>query len=151
MATRNDFKAFEQQAKKLIRGLPKMMGKMALVETSDNFRRQGYENEAGAVVPWAPRKNAKVHGRRRNDGHQDRRYKVPRGRAILVQTARLKRSPRIVSSTASSVTIGTDVPYGRPLQEGTAHMAARPFFTVGKSLSEKIIRKAAADITKLLP
>lgn len=140
MATRNDFKAFQRQARQLLKGLPKMMGKMALIETSDNWRRQGYENEAGAVVPWAPRKARPG----RTAGRAIRR------RAILVQSGRLRRSPRIVSSTASSVTIGTDVPYGKPLQQGTAHMPARPFFTMGKGLSEKIIRKTAADITKLL-
>jgi hypothetical protein len=150
MATRNDFKSFKKDAIKLIGGLPKMMGKMALVEASDNFRRQGSENENGAFVPWAPRKNEKEHGRKRNDGQRDRRYKVPKGRALLVQTARLKRSPRIVASTTQSVTIGTDVPYAQPLQEGTQHMAPRPFLTASKTLREKILRKTAADITKLL-
>ncbi|MDF7809925.1 phage virion morphogenesis protein [Hymenobacter sp. YC55] len=151
MATRNDFKVFQKEATKMLRGLPKMIGKMALVEASDNFRKQGHENDSGAFVPWAPRKtNKPEHGRTRNDGQRDRRYRVPKGRAILVQSGRLRRSLRIVSSTASSITIGTDVPYAEPLQEGNQHLPARPFLTAGKSFREKVLRKTAADITKLL-
>jgi phage gpG-like protein len=145
MASRNDFKEFQKQARLIIKGLPKMMGKLTLLETSDNFRRQGYEDEEGQAHDWAPRKKGK--GRKRNDGGRDRRFKQ---RAILVKTGRLRRSPRIVSTTAQSVTIGTDVPYAEALQEGTSRMPARPFIVVSKSLREKILKKAAADITKLL-
>jgi phage gpG-like protein len=151
MASRNDFKAFQKQARLIIKGLPKMIGKYALLEASDNWRRQGYEDESGTAHQWAPRKaRGKPRGRVRQDGERDRRYRVPRGRAILMQTGRLRRSPRIVSTTALSVTIGTDVPYAQPLQEGTAKMPARPFLTASKSMREKILRKAAADITALL-
>ena len=145
MASQNDFKDFKNQALSTIKGLPKMMGKLTLLETSDNFRRQGYEDEQGQVHDWAPRKREK--GRKRNDGGRDRRFKE---RAILVKTGRLRRSPRIVSTTAQSVTIGTDVPYAQALQEGTPKMPARPFIVVSKSLRDKILKKAAADITKLL-
>jgi phage gpG-like protein len=150
MASRNDFKLFAKQAKIVIKGLPKMIGKVALLEASDNFRRGGAENEAGQVEPWAPRKNQKAHGRTRQDGARDRRFKNPRQRALLVQTGRLRRSPRIVATTSNSVTIGTDVPYAQPLQEGTPHMAARPFLTLGPTSRQTIIRKAAADLEKLL-
>jgi phage gpG-like protein len=145
MASRNDFREFQKQARLIIRGLPKMMGKMMLLETSDNFRRQGYEDEQGAVHDWAPRQ--KGNGRKRNDGGRDRRFKR---RAILVQSGRLRRSPRIISTTPQSVTVGTDVPYAQRLQEGNSRMPARPFLVVSKSLREKILKKAAADITKLL-
>jgi phage gpG-like protein len=149
MAT-NGFKVFQRQARALIKTFPKMIGKYALLEASDNFRRGGFEDEGGGLVPWAPRKNQKEHGRRRHDGGRDRRYKNPRQRALLVQTGRLRRSPRIVDTTATSVTIGSDVPYAQGLQEGRGNMPARPFLTMGPSTRAKIIRKAAADITKLL-
>jgi phage gpG-like protein len=146
MATRNDFKTFARQAKVVIKGLPKMIGKVALVEASDNFRRQGSENEAGQFVPWAPRK-AQPRGRRGPRGGGGAGI---RGRAVLVQTGRLRRSPRIVSTTGSSVTIGTDVPYGQPLQEGGPHLPARPFLTFGPTSRQLVIRKAAAELSKLL-
>ena len=149
----NDFKAFQREARLIIKGLPKMIGKMALVEVSDNFRRGGYEDEQGTVHPWAPRKGRGApRGRTRNDGGRDRRYRVPKGRALLVQTSRLRRSPRVVATTATSVTIGTDVPYAQPLQEGSdnGRLPARPFITVGKSFREKVIRQTAAKIEKLL-
>jgi phage gpG-like protein len=145
----NSFKVFQRQAKALIKTFPKMIGKYALLEASDNFRRQGFENEAGTLVPWAPRK-VQAHGRTRKDGGRDRRYKNPRQRALLVQTGRLRRSPRIVESTPTSVTIGTDVPYAEALQDGNSNLPARPFLTLGKSSRDKIVRKAAADLTKLL-
>ncbi len=151
MATRNDFKAFQKRALLLIRGIPKVMGKMVLVEISDNFRKQGYEDEQGRPQEWAPRKaRGKPRGRTRQDGQRDRRYKVPKGRAILVQSGRLRRSPRIVSSTASSVTIGTDVPYAQLLQEGAQHVKPRPFITVGKSLRGNITKKVTQQITSAL-
>ena len=40
------------------------------------------------------------------------------GRALLIQTGRLRRSIRIVSTTANSVTIGSDVPYAQVHNDG---------------------------------
>ncbi len=141
MAGKNDFRAFQKRALLIIKGVPKVMGKMVLVEVSDNFRRQGYEDEQGREHAWAPRK---TRSRRRQRG------RVPRGRALLVQSGRLRRSPRIVRTTASSVTIGTDVPYAQPLQEGTQHMQPRPFIVVSRSLRDNITKKITQQITKAL-
>jgi phage gpG-like protein len=143
---RNDFKIFERKAKAYIKSIPKTIGKFALLEASNNFRNQGSESEAGALQPWAPRKRA------------DRARRRPRGgggpgiagRAILVKSGRLRRSVRIVSTTATSVTIGTDVPYAQGLQEGRGNMPARPFITVGPTTRGKITRKVATDLTNLL-
>jgi phage gpG-like protein len=40
------------------------------------------------------------------------------GRALLIQSGRLRRSIRIVSTTANSVTIGSDVPYAAAHNDG---------------------------------
>lgn len=133
---RNDFKAFSSEARKVIKTLPREMGKALLLETSDNFRRQGYEDEQGGTHQWAPRKRKMKRGARQ--------------RALLVQSGRLRRSPRITETTATSVTVGTDVPYAEPLQEGTAKMPARPYIVVSKSLREKIKRNLTAKITAAL-
>jgi phage gpG-like protein len=148
---RNDFKQFSAQARQVIKTLPRDMGKAMLLEASDNFRRQGYEDDAGSVHPWAPRKaRGKPRGRTRLDGQADQRYKNPRQRAILVQSGRLRRSPRIVATTASSVTVGTEVPYAQPLQEGNTSLPARPFLVMGKSGRDKLKRTLTAKITACL-
>jgi phage gpG-like protein len=102
------------------------------------------------VHQWAPRKAGRAHGRTRQDGERDRRYKNPRQRALLVQSGRLRRSPRITATTATSVTVGTDVPYAEPLQEGTPKMPARPYLVLGKSAKEKLKRTLTAKITAAL-
>ena len=138
---KNDFKRFSTEARKVIKDLPRDMGKALLLETSDNFRRQGYEDEEGHVHQWAPRK-----GRRGRLGPP-----AGRQRAILVQSGRLRRSPRNVAMTSNSVTVGTDVPYAQPLQEGAdPHLPARPFIVVSKSLREKIARNLTAKIKAAL-
>lgn len=126
--------------------LPREIGRAVVQESADNFRRQGYENEQGAVVPWAPRKNER--GRRRNDGGRDRRFKH---RALLIKSGRLRRSVRIVATTATSVTVGSSEPYAQPQQEGSGRgLTARPFITFGRSAQQKLTRQIAAKITGLL-
>ncbi len=143
-------KQFRQDLRTYLKKLPRELGKAVVLESADNFRRQGYENEQGAVVPWAPRKNAKVHGRTRKDGGRDRRYKNPRQRAILVKTGRLRRSVRIVATTATSVTIGSSETYAEAQQEGNGRLPARPFITFGRSAQQKLMRQIAIKITGLL-
>lgn len=144
------FQVFALECKKYTAGIPKLMARAALAGINDNFKRGAAENQAGGLIPWAPRK-AKQHGRTRKDGHRDRRYKVPKGRAILVQTGRLRRSIRMVSSTATTATVGTDVPYAQPLQEGSPRgLPARPFIVASKSMSTKIRTQVEKDIKKLL-
>lgn len=67
--------------------------------TDDRFREQGWKNTT--MQPWEKRKN-----------------NVDPGRAILVKTATLKRGNRIVSTTDHSATIGNDVPYAKPHNDG---------------------------------
>ncbi len=143
-------KQFGTALRGYLRTLPKAMGKAVVQESADNFRRQGYENDAGNVVPWAPRKVTKEHGRTRKDGGRDRRYKNPRQRAILVKTGRLRRSVRIVATTATSVTVGSSEAYAEAQQEGNEMLKPRPFITLGRTAKDKLTRKIAAGITGLL-
>ena len=95
-------------------------------------------------MAWAPRKAADYAKRR------GRRAPNPRQRAILVKSGRLRRSVRIVATTATTVTVGSSEEYAEALQDGTGRMPARPFITVSKSLKDKLTKKIAAQITALL-
>jgi phage gpG-like protein len=148
---KNDFKGFSAEARKVIKTFPREMGKAMLLGASDNFRRQGYEDENGSAHQWAPRKKEpRRRGRTRADGGEDQRYKNPRQRALLVQSGRLRRSLRITATTATSVTVGTDVGYAEPLQEGNASLPARPYLVLGKTAREKLKRTLTAKITAAL-
>jgi phage gpG-like protein len=143
-------KQFRTALRGYLKKLPREMGKAVVLESADNFRRQGYENESGAVVPWTPRKATKEHGRTRRDGGRDRRYKNPRQRAILVKTGRLRRSVRIVATTDTSVTIGSSEVYAEAQQEGNGRIPGRPFIALGRSSKERLLRKISTQIIGLL-
>lgn len=65
--------------------------------SKERFRQKNWVDTT--PQPWAPRK-------RKNKG------------TLMVATGRLKRSIRVINKTATSVTIGTDVPYARIHNEG---------------------------------
>ena len=138
-------KQFAADLRGYLKKVPREIGRAVVQESADNFRRQGYENDAGAVVPWEPRKRADTVKRR------GRRVPNPRQRAILVKSGRLRRSVRIVASTATSVTVGSSEIYAQAQQEGNDQgLKPRPFITLGRKSKEKLVRKIAADITTLL-
>lgn len=85
---------------KVLRTAPRLLGNDALNFFLDSFKRQGWQG--ATFQPWAARKNKTNN----------------KGRAILVQSGRLRRSPRIISTTAETATIGTDVPYAQAHNEG---------------------------------
>lgn len=80
---------------------PALVGGLAVQFFQDRFKRQGWLDRR--FEPWPKRKR------------EDRN---PRRRAILVKTGRLRRSIRVASRTASSVLVGTDVPYAQVHNEG---------------------------------
>lgn len=81
--------------------LPTVLGNEAVNWTKDNFRRQGYPGNG--FQAWKARSsNAK-----RNSG-----------RALLIDSGRLSRSPRIMNTGPLQVDIGTDVPYARAHNQG---------------------------------
>ncbi|AWM31346.1 phage virion morphogenesis protein [Hymenobacter nivis] len=140
----NGLERFGQQLRGYLRTLPREMGKAVVAESADNFRRQGFENDAGAVVPWAPRKAADTVKRR------GKRVANPRQRALLVKSGRLRRSVRIVATTATTVTVGSPEAYAQAQQEGNAKLPARPFITLGRAAKDKLVKKISAGIVGLL-
>lgn len=101
MSNQFPLKQVEAHFKAVLGYAPGMLGNDAVNFFLDSFKRQGWLGSS--FEPWAKRKsNAK-----RN-----------KGRSILIDTARLKRSIRITGISAGVVTIGTDVPYAKAHNEG---------------------------------
>lgn len=85
--------------KKLSRALstlPRVIGTEAVNWSKDRFRQQNWVDTG--PVAWKARKAG--------DGKR-------KGRGILTDTARLRRSIRIITISQNRVTIGTDTPYAR--------------------------------------
>ena len=147
----NGLEEFGKALRSYLKTVHKVLGRAVVQESADNFRRQGYEDDNGSVVPWEPRKQVDMKpGRKRKDGKRGPRVPNPRQRAILIKTGKLRRSVRIVATTATTVTVGSSLGYAQTLQEGNEKMPARPFITIGPKTRDKLIRKIAADINNLL-
>lgn len=82
--------------------LPALASNLAVNEFKGNFRRGGYRISTGIVRRWKPRKNK---GKRNT------------GRAILVQSGRLKRSLR-AAPIGTYARVLTNVPYAKAHNEG---------------------------------
>jgi phage gpG-like protein len=83
------FKQVTDRIDRVHQDLPKVIGNEAVNFAIDNLEKQSWEGK-----PWAKRKSKK-----------------DTGRALLVKSGRLKRSPRVISSAPGKVTVGSDVPY----------------------------------------
>lgn len=79
-----------------LRTLPRVIGNEAVVWSKESFDRQGWLDTG--TEPWKARQSNKARNK---------------GRAILISSGRLRRSPRIISENALQVIIGSDVPYAR--------------------------------------
>lgn len=99
-------KELERRFRSVTLRLPVIAGNEVVNFALDNFKRQAWLGDT--VEPWKPRKNPTKWGQtpKRN------------GRAILVDSGRLRRSPRIIRTTPDMVVVGTDVPYARAHNEG---------------------------------
>jgi len=84
-----------------LKSLPRKVGAQAVVFYKRRFIEQAWADNA--TEPWQKRKP----GAKRNTG-----------RGILMDTGRLRRSIRVISTTHNSVTIGTDAPYAKAHNEG---------------------------------
>ncbi len=86
--------------------LPIKVGDTAVLFTKQRFAQKNWIGNGTEY--WRPRKAHTKWG------------KTPRnkGRALLVDSGRLRRSIRIMSKTAYSVTIGSDVPYAKAHNDG---------------------------------
>lgn len=93
--------AVEKHFKQVLQYAPGMLGNDAVNFFLDSFHRQAWIGNS--VEPWRQRR-----------GNSKRN----KGRAILVQSGRLRRSIRITGISGGIVTIGTDVPYAKAHNEG---------------------------------
>jgi len=85
--------------------VPLLAGNEAVNFTLDNFKMQGF---LGATFqPWATRKTGWKRDKRK-------------GRALLIDTGRLRRSIRITRITADSVSIGSNVKYAQAHNQGAS-------------------------------
>ena len=107
MPNQKNFELAEIEAKfkSVLTYAPAMLGNDAVNFFLDSWKRQAWLGDT--LEPWQPRRNVNWGGRKNN-----------KGRAILVQSGRLRRSIRITSIQGLRVTIGTDVPYARAHNEG---------------------------------
>ena len=80
---------FFSQLELKLNELPLIVGNEVVNYSLEAFDRQAWEN-----APWKARQSKKDSGR-----------------SILIKSGRLKRSIRIISSSPSSVIVGSDVPY----------------------------------------
>jgi len=105
MKETSEFDAMVTRVGKAINGIPHRAGALAVNFSKDRFRAGNWVNTTRE--PWA----------KRADSSWVKRKERP-GRAILVDSGRLRRSIRVVSVSAERVVIGTDVPYARAHNEG---------------------------------
>lgn len=144
-----------ENLKKRLLTLPKKVGDTAVLFTKQRFREQAWVDNS--TQPWKKRNpNAK-----RN-----------KGRALLMNSGRLRRSIRIVGTTSDSVTIGSNVPYAAAHNEGfkgavqvSAHsrkgkpvkahsrnmnLPVRRFMGPSAALNKQITRLIKAEILKAI-
>jgi phage gpG-like protein len=96
---------------------PRRAAAVALEFTDKRFREKNWIDKS--TKPWKRRKPVKGESRKRS------------GRGILVDSGRLKNSPRTISVTSKSATIGTDVPYAQVHNEGYKGTVNVPSHTRG--------------------
>lgn len=97
-------KEIEQALSQCLTTLPNQIGTVAVNFAKQRFVSQNWHDTT--AEPWDPRKRNRRGGKKRQKG------------AILVDSGRLKRSIRIVSTTTATVTIGTDVAYAQIHNDG---------------------------------
>jgi phage gpG-like protein len=96
----------QQRFKEVIHRLPVLVGGEVVNFALDNFKRQAWLGES--MQRWPKRKDPTKWG-----------MKVKRpGRALLVDSGRLRQSIRIITHTMDSVTVGSDVPYAKAHNDG---------------------------------
>lgn len=115
--------------KRLLRRLPRDVGNEALLFFLNLFKKE----ESPDGKPWAPRK---VDG----DGARSGR------RSLLVKSGRLRKSIRLTKVTSNSVSIGTNVPYAKYQNDGTATIPQRQFIGKSTALNRRLQRMIKAKI-----
>lgn len=90
----------EQALREISHRLPAQVGAEAVRFSKESWQRQGWLGNT--FQPWQLRRGGKNNA----------------GRAILMQSGRLRRSIRVLRATSDSVVIGTDVPYAAAHNNG---------------------------------
>jgi phage gpG-like protein len=103
-----DFKEGITEFKRLKANFLVYAGNTAVNFFQDRFRQKGWIDEA--YQPWQDRKPPKGK-------------KKPRG-SLMVVTGRLKNSIKRGQVTPDGVTVGTDVPYAKALNEGSRELVS---------------------------
>lgn len=93
---------FADVAKKL----PAIAGNEIVNFSLDNFRRQGFLGNS--FQPWRPRKNPTAWGTKPKRN----------GRAILIDTGKLRRGTRVVQADWNIVKVANNMPYAKANNEG---------------------------------
>lgn len=154
-----DISDFVRKMDRLAAVYKQMPGRAATIAVNfskERFRAQNWVNER--TEPWVKRKEGAKMARRN------------RGRAILVQSGRLKRSIRKVYVGTTRAIVGSDVPYAavhnygsgkestgtfnvRTRRENTSrgqNIPARPFLKESAALARNIERDMTAQVLKAL-
>lgn len=98
------FQEFQNKVLNIQANVVEDIGNAVVNNALENFEKQAYSNN-----PWPKRK-----------GKQDS------SRALLVKSGTLRRSIRVISSSPTSVIVGSDVPYARVHNDGgTINQKAR--------------------------
>lgn len=94
---------------KLYQKFPELAAIEAVNFSKERFVRKNWVDKT--VTAWKQRKPSP-------DWHSDEQKKAAARGSLMVKSGRLKRSIRKIKVTRNSVTIGTDVPYAEPHNEG---------------------------------
>lgn len=117
------------RVQRIIKRLPREVGNEALLFFLNLFKQE----ESPEGQPWQQRK---VDG----DGARSSR------RSLLVQSGRLRKSIRLTKVTSNSVTIGSNVPYGKYHNEGTKNIPQRQFIGKSTALNRRLQRMIKANM-----
>ncbi len=99
MTPQQQIEKLEAILKGTLKKLPRKVGKEVVRYSNQRFREQGWDG-----VPWQKRKNPNS--------------KQNKGRALLIQSGKLRRSIRIIEANSTTVTVGTNLPYAKVHNEG---------------------------------
>lgn len=91
----------EKRLRKVLPTLPVIVGNEVVNFAKDRFRFGNWRGNS--IVPWKKRAS---------------KAKRNKGRALLIQSGRLKRSIRVTQRNSTMVAIGTNVPYAKIHNEG---------------------------------
>jgi len=104
MSELSEFFAMVDRVERAIATIPAKAGVLAVNFSKDRFREQAWVDTT--TEPW-PKRKAAGWGRRER-----------RGRAILVDSGRLRRSIRVVMVSGARVVVGVYVPYAKAHNDG---------------------------------